>query len=141
MTIIALLLSTTLCRAAETKIKLKDAPAPVQATVNEQTKGAKLKRLVKNGAVYEAELTVNGRKKDVSMDATGAVSEVEEEVALKELPAAAKAAVEKAAEGGKILAVEAVSYGGPIAVYEAEIKKAGKKIQVRVDPSGNPAPK
>ena len=142
---ILLVATATASRAAETKVKLADLPAPVAKTVKQQSQGAKLKRVVKDveGRVttYEAELTVAGRAKDVTIDPDGTVTEVEEEVPLSTLPAAAKAAIEKAAEGGKLLRVEAISHNGPVEVYEAEIKKGSKKTETRVDPAGNPAPK
>ena len=90
-------------RAAETKIVKKDIPAPVQKAVDEQTQGASIRgftKEVENGKTeYEAELTVNGHGKDISFDSEGKVVAVEEEVTLQSLPAPARAAIQKAAEG------------------------------------------
>ena len=96
-------LSTTLVAvalsagAAETKIKLADLPAPVQKTVQEQTKNAELKRLskeVENGkAFYEIEIIVNGKSRDLLVDPSGKIVELEEAVTLESVPAAVRAAL------------------------------------------------
>jgi uncharacterized membrane protein YkoI len=134
----------TICKAQEKKVKMSDLPAAVQATVKEQSKGATLRGLAKEvekgKTFYEAELTVNGHGKDISMDETGQVVEVEEEVPLNKIPSAAKAAIEKGAAGGKIAKVESVTQGEKLVAYEAQVRKAGKHSEVRVDPNGNPAP-
>lgn len=131
--------------AGESKVKLADLPAAVQKTVKEQSQGAKLKRLLKDAqgkaVTYEAELTVNGHSKDVSIDPDGNITEVEEEVTLSAVPAPAKAALEKIAGTGKIVRVEAISHNGPVEVYEADIKSGKKTSEARVDPTGKEVPK
>jgi uncharacterized membrane protein YkoI len=135
---IALLLSITGI-AAEKKVQMKDLPAAVQKAVTEQIKGAELKGLteeVENGkTVYEVETIKNGRTRDVVIDATGAVLEVEEAVDLKDIPAPAKAAIEKAAAGGKITKVETITKNG-VTSYEAAISKLGKHSEVKVAADG-----
>jgi len=138
------LLSAVAAHASEKTIKLSAAPAPVQKTIKEKSQGAKLKRIVvdtsNGGVAYEAEMTVAGRSKDVTIDAAGNILEVEETVTLDSLPTHARLAVENAAEGGKIKSLESVSHGGAVEVYEATIKKAGKKFEFKVDPTGKPLP-
>ena len=65
----------------------------------------------------------------------------EKRVKLKDLPAAPKAAILKAAGHGKVLSVESVGDGARIEAYEASIESGGKKSEVRVDPQGGPVPK
>ena len=129
--------------ASEKAITMKDLPAAVQRTVQEQSKGAIIRGLsteVEHGkTIYEVELTVNGHGKDVSMDATGAVIEVEEEVALDSIPAAARAAIEKAAGSGQVRKVERVT-GGTQVAYEAHLRKEGKRSEVRVSGDGRLLP-
>src|SRR3989449_4591641 len=83
----------------EKSVKIEDLPVAVRKTVMEQSKGVKIRGLsqeVKQGKTYyEAELTVNGHKKDVLMDTSGAVVEIEEEVALNSLPPAVRTGIEK----------------------------------------------
>ena len=132
-------------RAQEKKAKLSDFPAVVQAAAKEQSKGATVRGYAvetEHGkTLYEVELKANGLGKDITLDSAGAVMEVEEEVALANVPAAAKAGIEKGAGKGKILKVEAVKNGnGELQAYEAAVLKAGKHSEVRVGPDGNPKP-
>src|SRR6202047_3417002 len=91
--------------AQEKKIKRSELPAAVEKTVVEQSKGATIRGFNKeteNGqTMYEAELLVNGRSKDVQMDANGAVTEVEEQVGMEALPAAVRAGLAAKAGQGK----------------------------------------
>ncbi|MGH9397095.1 MAG: PepSY-like domain-containing protein [Terriglobia bacterium] len=136
--------SGMLAQAAEHRVKMTDLPPAVQAAVKEQSKGATIRRLTtetENGKrLYEAEMTVNGHGKDIEIDSNGKVVEVEEVVPLASIPEAAKDAIEKSAAKGSVLKVEAVSHEGSVVAYEALVKKAGRRSEVRVDPQGNPAP-
>ncbi len=126
---------------AEKKVKMQDLPPAVQAAVKEQTKTSTLvglTREVEDGkTMYEAETKVNGHGRDISFDSTGAVVSVEEEVALDSIPAAAKAAIEKQAAGGKVTKVETVTKGRDVC-YEAVIAKKGKSAEFSVDAAGKP---
>jgi uncharacterized membrane protein YkoI len=130
--------------ASEYRVKLADLPPAVQATVKEQGKGATIRgyaKEVENGkTTYEVEMTVNGHGKDISMDESGAVVEVEEEVPLDSIPSSAKAAIEEAAGAGKILKVESIAQGGTVVAYEAQVRHGSKRSEVRVNPEGKPVP-
>src|SRR2546426_2530144 len=105
-----LLAGTVRSQNSEHRVKMGDLPEAVQKAVREQSRGAKVRGLskeVENGSTfYEVELRINGHNKDVLIDPTGAVVEVEEEVPLSSLPAAVKAEIEKQAGKGKILTIE-----------------------------------
>ena len=137
--LVAALLFSLTARAAETKIAMKDLPAPVQKAVAEQSKGAVVRGFTKeieNGRKeYEAELTVNCHGKDISFDSGGNVIAVEEDVKLESLPTPVRTALQKAAEGGVLRKVESVSEGGK-SFYEARIRKGGKSSEVQVDQKG-----
>ena len=126
--------------ASEKKVKMKDLPKAVQKTVQEQSKGATIRGLAKEvedgKTFYEAELTVNGHNKDVLIDPTGAVVEIEEQVALSSLPAEVKATIEKAAGKGKVTAVESITKNNTLEAYEAHVSMAGKKSEIKVSPNG-----
>ncbi len=128
---------------AEKRVKMESLPPAVQKTVHEQSQGATVRGLsqeVENGKTfYEAELKISGHNKDVLIDSAGSVVEIEEEVALDSLPAAAKGAIQKHAGKGHIVLVESVTKGNSIVAYEAKIKTAGKTSEVRVTPDGAPA--
>jgi uncharacterized membrane protein YkoI len=141
--ILAVTIGFTNVLASEKAITMKDLPAGVQRKVQEQSKGATIRGLSKEveggKTVYEVEMKVNGHGKDVLMDASGAVIEVEEEVALESIPGAARAAIEKAAGDGKIAKVEKVS-GGKETAYEAGLRKNGKRSEVKVSADGRLLP-
>ena len=125
--------------ASERKVQMKDLPAAVQKTVQEQTRSAKLVGLaeeVEEGKTfYEAETKVDGRTRDILIDAAGTVVEVEEEVPLGSIPEGARSAIQRAAANGKLQRVESVTKGGTT-VYEATITRDGKKAQVVVTSDG-----
>jgi hypothetical protein len=134
------LISSVCAQAREQRVKLKDLPEAVQKTVREQSKGARVRGLskeIKDGKTYyEVELRVNRHNKDVLIDSTGAVIEIEEEVPLSSLPAAARAEIEKQAGKGKILSVESIAENNTITAYEAHLSKAGKRSEIKITPDG-----
>src|ERR1039457_1097617 len=109
--------------AAEKKLQMKDLPPAVQKTVQDQTKGAEIRGISseteKGKLTYEVETMVNGKHRDFLVDAKGAVPEVENETPIDNIPAAAKAAIEKKAAGGKIAMVETVTRGSAT-LYRSE---------------------
>jgi uncharacterized protein YpmB len=126
--------------AAEKKLQMKDLPPAVQTTVQDQTKGAEIRGISseteKGKLTYEIETVVNGKHRDFLVDAKGAVTEVEVETAIESIPAAAKAAIEKKAAGGKIAMVETVTRGSAT-LYEATYTdKGGKKHEFAVKADG-----
>ena len=128
--------------AAEKRIQRKDLPPPVERAVQAQSAGATIRGFTQESehgkTIYEAEMTANGHGKDVSFDAAGNVVGVEEEVPLDNIPATARAAIEKTVSGGKIRKVEKVTEGGATS-YEAAYTKAGKSREVSVHADGSPA--
>jgi uncharacterized membrane protein YkoI len=143
LSIFALTIAFANVLASEKVIAMKDLPAAVQRTVQEQSRGATIRgfsKEVEGGkTIYEVQMNVNGHGKDVSMDASGAVLEVEEEVTLESIPGAARAAIEKAAGSGQITKVETVSAGNQLA-YEAHLRKDGKRSEVKVSGDGRLLP-
>lgn len=126
--------------ASETKIKMEDLPAPVQAAVKQQSQGATIKGFAKeieNGkTTYEAQLTIDGHAKDVSFDSAAKVVSIEEETPLEKIPAAARDAIRKSIAGGTLKMVETVTESGKT-FYEASFKtQAGKNKELRFDADG-----
>jgi hypothetical protein len=138
--LIGLALCALTLGAAEKKIQMKDLPPAVQQAVQDQTKGAEIKGFSKeteNGRTeYEVETMVDGKSRDLTLDAKGTVVEVEQEVTLESLPAAARAAIEKQATGGKIVKVETVTRGA-VTTYEGTYSKGGKTHEVGVKADGS----
>lgn len=139
------MVGTALCAlmlaAAEKKVQMKDLPPAVQQAVQEQTKGAEIKGFSKeteNGRTeYEVETMLDGKSRDLTLDAKGTVMEVEQEVGIDSLPAAARAAIEKRAEGGKVVKVETVTRGSAVS-YEGTFTKGGRTHEVGVKADGSP---
>src|SRR5229473_2866431 len=127
--------------AQEKKIKRSDLPPAVEKTVATQSAGATIKGFStekENGqTLYEAEMTVNGHSKDISMTA-GSIVEIEEQVAMDSLPADVKAGLQSKAGKGKILKVESLTKKGKLVAYEAKVDTNGKKSEVQVGPDGKP---
>jgi uncharacterized membrane protein YkoI len=125
--------------AAEAKLQLKDLPPAVRTTVEAETKNATLKGLSKEKAngktVYEVETLVNGRTRDLMVDAAGKVYEVEEQLDAARAPVPVKAALEAQ---GQIVVLESVTTNGKVH-YEGQVKtKAGKTVSLELDADGKP---
>jgi hypothetical protein len=123
------------------KLTLKDLPAAVQKTVNENLKGAEIKSIgkeVEKGVTqYEIETMLNGKHRDFNVDAKGSLVVVEEETAIDAIPAPAKAAILKKVGAGKLAMVETMTKPGSDAMYEAAYTtKAGKKAEMLVKADG-----
>ena len=115
----------------------------MQKTVKEETKNAtavKVSRETEGGkTLYEVESMVKGRGRDLMVNAQGMVVSIEEEVALADIPGAARAGIEKQATGGAIGKVETLTKGS-LVTYEAVITKKGmKKTEVMVNGDGSVA--
>jgi len=128
-------------QAQEKKIKREELPAAVEKTVSEQSKGATIKgfstEIDKGKTIYEAELTVNGHAKDISMDEHGNIVEVEEEVSMDSLPAAVQEGLKKSAGIAVIGKVESLTKNGKLVAYEAEVKDKTKHREIQVGPDGS----
>jgi len=132
--------ANTFAQSSEKAVKMKDLPEAVRKTVQEQSKGATLRGLAKEvedgKTFYEAELKVNGHNKDVLIDPSGTVVEIEEEVAVSALPPDVKATIQKNAGKGKIKNVESITKNNTLEAYEAHVTTGSKKSAIKVDPTG-----
>ena len=128
----------------EQRVKLKDLPQAVQKTVQEQSQGATIKgfskEIERGQTYYEVELKVDGHGKDVLIDPSGRVVEIEEEVALDALPPDVRAGILQQAGQGKVLKVESITKDSAILMYEAVVRKAGKKSEIKVGLDGKLLP-
>jgi uncharacterized membrane protein YkoI len=124
----------------EKQLKRSDLPAEVQKTADEQSKGATIKgysQEKENGqVVYEVALMVNGHGKDITIDGQGNVTEVEEEVDMKLLPAEVREGLQKQAGNASIGKVESLSKRGTLVAYEAQVHSGKKRLEIQVGPDG-----
>ena len=127
--------------AWEKKIQMQNLPPAVQKAVQEHSQAATIRGLAKeveNGkTLYEAELLIEGRTRDITFDSEGTVVSLEQEVPIESLPAPARDAIRKAAGTRKVLMLESVTAGGAT-FYEARVKKGPWAPEIRVDAGGRP---
>jgi hypothetical protein len=126
----------------EKRINRSDLPPAVEKTVAAQTQGATIRGFnqeKENGQTYyEAELTVNGHSKDILIDSTGAVAEVEEQVDFASLPAAVQSGLQAKAGTGKLGKVESITKHDKLVAYEAKVVTNGKRSEIQVGADGKP---
>ena len=128
--------------AQEKKIERPDLPAAVEKTVTAQSKGATIrgfsKEMEKGKTTYEVQMTVNGHTKDLEVDESGVVIEVEEQVALEALPTEARIGLLARAGKGRITKVESITKKDRLVAYEAQVDTDGRKSEVQVGADGKP---
>ncbi len=128
-------LAAPLQNNARTKV-----PPAVQKTVDEQSRNATIRGLhkeVENGKTqYELELTVNGHGRDVIIDPSGSILEVEEEIALESVDPNVRAEIAKSIGNSKLLKLESVTKDGTLTGYEADVSRAGKKSSILMGTNG-----
>lgn len=136
----AAFLFTTASAAQESKVGRSQLPPGVQQTVDTAGKGATVKgfaREVEQGqTLYEAQLTVNGHSKDMLMDSTGRVVEIEEQVRLADLQPAVRSALQGKAGKGRITTIESLTKRGRLVAYEAQVLTGKKQSEIQVGPNG-----
>jgi uncharacterized membrane protein YkoI len=137
----ALLLAASMANAQEEKkIRRNQLPAAVEKTVAAESQGATIKgfsREVEKGKTYyEAEMSINGRGKDILMDTKGNIVEVEEQVDIATLPQAVQDALKQAAGNGTIEMVESLTKNGKLVAYEGHVKRGNKRSEIQVGPNG-----
>ena len=124
--------------AADTKIKRNDLPAPVQQALPAITQGATVvgfgKETENGKTLYEIEMKSGKLTKAVTVDETGKILTVEQEVTLASLPPAVKASIVKTAGTAKIGRLESVTKGAEV-TYEA-VLTGGKTKELVIDQDG-----
>ncbi len=128
--------------AQERQLKKSDLPPAVPRTADAQSQGATVRsyssEMEQGKLEYEVALTVNGRSRDVSIAPDGSLLEIEDEVALAELPAPVRAGLEAKAAHGTITKVESITKHGTLVAYEAQVRTGGKRSEIQVGPDGQP---
>jgi len=92
----------------------------------------------KGKTTYEVQMTVNGHTKDLEVDESGVVIEVEEQVALEALPTEARIGLQARAGKGRITKVESITKKDRLVAYEAQVDTDHKKSEVQVGADGKP---
>jgi len=117
-----LLISVSLvagCLAADTKVAFSALPAAVQAAAKTEAHGPQLigasKEVEDGRAIYEVQTKDDGKSRDLSFDSRGKLLKAEQEVDMKDVPSAARSALEMRAAGGTIRKIQSVTSGHPSA--------------------------
>src|ERR1700758_4416564 len=109
---VTLVLCTGITRAGEKRVSYGDLPPAVKETAQRESQGAMVRgysKEVEHGrTAYEVEMATDGKFRDILIDSSGRVIEVEQQVTLDAIPAAAMSAIQKGAGAGSILKVEEV---------------------------------
>ncbi len=131
-------LAVAVATAEEKAIPVKQLPAPVRKAADANLQGGVIKsasmEVEKGETVYEVETTRAGHGRDLLFSADGTLIEVEEEMALDDVPPAVQAAL---AAHGRIIKVESVVKGAAVS-YEGLVERGGKRSEVVVGADGKP---
>ena len=126
--------------AADTRMAFSDLPAAVQKAAKSQIQGAQVlaasSEKEDGRTTYEVETKVDGKSRDLSFNASGQLLEVEQQVDLNSIPAAAKTSLLKSAGSGTIQKVESVTAGKSVS-YEATVTtNTGHHTEIAVNADG-----
>jgi hypothetical protein len=128
--------------AQEKKIKRSDLPPAVEKAVSSFSEAARIsgfsEEREKGQTFYEVQMVVDGHTKDVLMDRTGAVVEVEEEASMDKLPDEVRQGLLAKAKQGKLTKVESLTKHDKLVAYEAQVVTGGVRSEVQVGPDGTP---
>ena len=137
---VACIVFGTLGYAAEKPVSRAELPPAVQKTADELSKGATVKRFVKDNEdgqlEYEMEMIANGHSKDVSIAPDGRLLEIEEQVELSQLLSEVQKSLQGKAGKGTITKVESITKNGKVVAYEAQVRTNGRHSEIQVGPNG-----
>lgn len=117
------------------KNKKVNIPAEVKLAFEKEFPGKHAKWETEDGG-YEASFELEGKDASALYNSSGHRMELETEVSMKQIPAAAVAYVEKNYAGSKISETAKIVNDKNVVTYEIEVKKDGKKQDVLFDADG-----
>jgi uncharacterized protein YxeA len=127
--------------AREKKLAKADLPPAVRATVDQQSQGATVTGFSlereKGKKMYEASMMISGHTRNVIIDESGKVVEVEEEVSFSDLPQEVQDGLKAEAGAKEIKKVESLNKDGKIVAYEAIVQKMARHYEIQVGPDGS----
>lgn len=130
--------------AQDVKLRKNQVPRAVIAAFASSYPQATIRgynREKENGKVYyEVESTEGQTTRDILYNSDGSIAEIEESIAVADLPAAATEALSAKYPGAVITSAEKITRGD-ITEYEAYAKAAKKRVSLEFDASGKPLKK
>jgi Putative beta-lactamase-inhibitor-like, PepSY-like len=125
----------------EVRVSEKQVPGAVLSSFKSAYPNAKIlgysREKEKGKTYYEVESSEGEITRDVLYNPDGTVAEVEESIAVSELPAAVQEALKRNHPGLVITSVEKITRGD-VTAYEAHGKQGRKRLELKFDPNGNP---
>ena len=128
----------------ELRIPFADAPVAVQKTLKREAFAAEIKEVFKGSenanALYQADVSIDGKKYEILVAADGTLLEKEweeedETLALADCPRPVQKGLQREAFGAKITSVEKELVYGRV-MYEADATIDGKTYEIKVTPDG-----
>jgi hypothetical protein len=139
---VAVVLASGVSARAEEKdeeVQMSKVPDKVRKTIEQYASASEIKKIEKGDVdgktAYEFDIEKAGKKSEVTILPNGKLLSTEEEVALTDIPDAARNSINDAVGTGKLVSTEKVLEKGKVA-YEAVIEKNGKKTELTVAPDG-----
>jgi hypothetical protein len=133
------LISTSVVLAREKKISKKELPVSVRTAFDKAYPHAKIvgmtKETEKAETLFEIESVDGTTRRDLLYKANGAIVEIEETMALNDLPEQVKATVQKESSGKRISKIEKVIHSQSVE-YEIHMAIGKKKHELLVDSEG-----
>jgi len=134
-----LLAGTCFVFAGEKKISKKELPDSARTAFGRAYPLAKIlgasKEMEEGKTLYEIESTDGTTRRDVLCKADGTLVEIEETVALSDLPDHVKATIQKESSGKKISKIEKLIRGQTVE-YEIHMVRGKKKYELLLDSEG-----
>jgi hypothetical protein len=134
---ILILAGVSAAEAREVKLKTAEVPAAVLDSLKVHYPGAAFlgfsRETEKGATLFEAEMKVQGRHVDATLDAVGVMKEEETEVSVEELPAAVRTGLAHSDYAhGKVERAErhVVLGAGATSNYELQVKWNGKQCEL-----------
>lgn len=122
-------------------ISMDSLPGPARASIEREAGGAtieKIKQIEEDGkTLYVGEIERAGREVNIEVYPDGKVCCIETEVSLADVPAAARAAIERETAGGKIEEIEEVrSVTKGLTYFAVEAKVGGTEWELEIGSDG-----
>ena len=124
---------------SEETVPLSELPEAARQAVNAQAAGGKvisMEKVVEHGETwFEAVLEKNGKQSEIAVSPDGRIVGSETDIALADIPEAARKTITAKAAGGKVVSTKKSLEDGKT-TFVAVIEKAGKQQQISVAPGG-----
>jgi len=138
--VLACLTFDAAAQADEEKIAIDKLPAKVLAAVKEKFKDAELvsasKEKEDDKTLFEVQIKVKGQTIEVTLTEDGKITEIEKDIAAKDLPKAVTAAIDAKYPKAKFKKVEEITKDDKV-TFEVLIDTADKKtLEIKYDADG-----